>query len=235
MGEIISATAAVARVEDHVRRAYTTAAAREGEVAAAAESRLGPAIAAIDSAKALLTAAKKTENVAWALVLAADAKADPGIGDVRDQMWNALGRPKQSPHLDQVFPGGIGTYTAGDPTGQPLLMQVLHSRILGGSAPQWKEPLRAGWAAQIEALRTPYAAAIEAYRPAEAAAVVAEAAYRAAVRSGHARLRSFKRDLQSLGMSETQIHAIIPDAGTDRGPHDEGGGGEGGGGGGTPE
>jgi hypothetical protein len=79
-----------------------------------------------------------------------------------------------------------------------------------------------------------YAAAVEAHRPTEAAAVVAEAAYRSAVRGGHARLRSFKRDLKNLGLTEAQIHEIIPDAGAGRraGGGDEGGEGSGDGGGG---
>lgn len=42
---------------------------------------------------------------------------------------------------------------------------------------------------------------------------VADAGYRAAVRTGHGRLVSFKRDLKSLGLTETQIHELIPDDG----------------------
>jgi len=213
MGELIGASAEVGRIEEHILRAFETGVARGGEIAAAATARLGPSVTAIDAAAALRDAAEKAERAAWVNVLACDAKADPGIGAVRDAMWNALGRPKQSPHLDEVFPGGVGTYTSGDPRGQPLLMQVLHARILAASAPQWSDAQRQAWAAEIEVLRVPYAAAVEAHRPAEATAVVAEVGYRAAVRGGHARLRTFKRDLKNLGLTEAQIHDIIPDAG----------------------
>ncbi|MEO5731213.1 MAG: hypothetical protein ABI134_05260, partial [Byssovorax sp.] len=213
MGEMIGSTADVTRVEEHIRSAFEKATARGGEVAAAAASRLGPAMAALDGAAPLQTSARKTASAAWVLVLAEDTKSDTGIGAVRDAMWNALGRPRQSPHMDEVFPGGVSTYTSGDPRGQPLLMQVLQARILSASAPQWTQSARQGWAAEIEALRVPYAAAVEAHRPAEATETVAEAGYRAAVRSGHTRLVSFKRDLKSLGLTETQIHEIIPDDG----------------------
>jgi hypothetical protein len=213
MGEIINATAEVTRVEDHVRTALEKSLVRQGEIAGTATERLGPAVTAMEGASTLRKAARKTASAAWILVLAEDSRADVGIGSVRDAMWNALGRPKQSPHMDEVFPGGVGTYTSGDPRGQPLLMQVLHSRILSASAPQWSEDKRKGWAAEIEALRVPYAAAVEAHRPAEATETVAEVGYRAAVRTGHSRLTSFKRDLKSLGLTETQIHEIIPDAG----------------------
>jgi hypothetical protein len=125
--------------------------------------------------------------------------------------------------MDAVFPEGIGTYTAGDPLGQPVLMQVLHARILAASAPQWPEPKRNAWAAAIEAKREAYDAAVKAYRPVEAAVVVAEAGYRAAVRNGHARLKNFKRDLKSFGLTEAQIHEIIPDAGAGKSRSTSGG------------
>lgn len=128
-------------------------------------------------------------------------------------MWNALERPRQSPHMDEVYPGGVGTYMSGDPRGQPLLMQVLRARILSASSPKWTEVARQGWASEIESLRVPYSSAVEAHRPAEAMETVADAGYRAAVRAGHGRLVSFKRDLKSLGLTETQIHELIPDDG----------------------
>ena len=212
MGEVISGTADVKRIEDHIRTALEKATARGGDIAAAAAQRLSSAVITIDGAAQLRKAARKSSGAAWNLVLAEDAKADTGIGSVRDAMWNALGRPEQSQQMDEVFPGGVGTYTSGDPLGQPLLMQVLQARILSASAPQWSEDKRNGWGAEIEALKVPYAAAVQAHQPAEATTVVAEMGYRAAVRAGLARLVSFKRDLKSLGLTETQIHEIIPDA-----------------------
>ncbi len=150
MGELISARADVGRIEDHVRRALRAARARGGDVAEAAEERLAPAVAAIDGALALLTPAREAEAVAWAAVLAEDAKSDTGIKSLRDAMWNALGRPRQSPFMDLVFPGGVTTYTQGSPTQQPTLMKVLHSRLLSVSAPQWTKAQCDGWIAQIE-------------------------------------------------------------------------------------
>jgi hypothetical protein len=104
----------------------------------------------------------------------------------------------------------VAVYTSGDPRGQPLLMQILQSRILAASAPQWPQAICAGWAAQVDSLRASYATAVEAHRPTEAAASVADAAYRSAVRAGHARLQAFKRDLMNLGLTQAQIQEIIP-------------------------
>jgi hypothetical protein len=174
MGELIGARADVGRIEDHVRRALRAAKARGGEIAEAADGRLAPAVEAIDGALALLMPAREAEAVAWAAVLAEDTKSDTGIKSLRDAMWNALGRPRQSPFLDQVFPGGVTTYTAGSPTQQPTLMKVLCSRLLAVSAPQWSKEQCQGWAAQIETLRVPYEAAVETHRPTEAAVTIAD-------------------------------------------------------------
>ena len=212
MAEIIGARADVGRIEDHVRKTLRAALARGGEIATAAQNRLTPAVANIDAAVALAKATEDAEATAWAALDAQDAKADTAIGGVRDAMWNALGRPRTSPLMDQVFPGGIVTYTSGDPRGQPVLMQILRSRILAASAPQWTQPQREGWAAEVDALLAPYAAAVEAHRPTEAAATVAAAGLRAAVRTAQTRLSTFKRDLLSMGMTQAQIHEIIPDA-----------------------
>jgi hypothetical protein len=77
--------------------------ARGGDIADAANARLAPAVAAIDAAVALRRSTDDAEATAWAAVLAEDSKSDSAIGAIRDAMWNALGRPRQSPFLDQVF------------------------------------------------------------------------------------------------------------------------------------
>src|SRR5215831_5992859 len=133
MGEVIGAKANVGRIEEHVRRSLRAALARSGAVAQAAEARLGPSVAAIDTAASQRGAAFEAEKVAWAAVLAEDVNSDTGIGKLRDAMWNSLGRPRPCPTLDQIFPGGVATYTSGDPRGQPVLMQVLRSRVLSAS------------------------------------------------------------------------------------------------------
>ena len=159
MGVVIKAKADVSRIEEHVRQALRTARARGGEEADAAEARLGPAVAAIDAAAAAFGPAREAEADAWAVVLAEDAKSDIGIKNLRDEMWQALGRPRRSVYLQQVFPDGVATYTAGDPTQQPILMQTLQSRLQGAVAPQWSEAQREAWVARIEVLRQGYAAA----------------------------------------------------------------------------
>lgn len=221
MGEMISPTAKPDRIADVVTKAHQNGLARGGEIADAAKDRLESPLMAIENALTMLQSATKAASAAWVLVLAADNNADNAIGSVRDEMYNALGRPRQSPAMDEVFPGGMGTYTNGDPRNQPVLMQVLHARILAASAAQWPDPKRTAWAATIEAARLPFKAAVDAHQPMEAAETVADAGYRAAVRSAHARLVSFKRDLKNLGLTEAQIHEIIPDDSSPKKPKSE--------------
>ena len=228
MGEVIGPNAKLSRVADHVRRTLITAVARGGEIGKAAEDRLSEAVAKIDAATAMQRTAQEAEAKAWAAVLAEDARSDSAILALRETMWNVLGRPRAGYEMDEVFPGGASVYTAVDPRKQPVLMQILQSRILSSSASRWTEAMRKEWAAQVVALRAPFEAALAAHRPAEAATTVADFSYRSAVRTAHARLRIYKRDLMNIGMTDAQIHEIIPDASATtsgaaaRRPNDEG-------------
>ena len=58
------------------------------------------------------------------------------------------------------------------------------------------------WLGELEESRKLYMEAADAHRPVEANALVARYAYRGAVRAGLARLRDFKRDLQTMGLAE---------------------------------
>lgn len=226
MGSVIKPSASLDRIEEDVRTAEQRARERPGPIADAAAARLAPAITVMDSANAILSGAQTAEAAGWTVVSARDGEADIVLGSTRDGMWNALGRVRNHPAMNHTFPGGVGTYTAGDPKGQPVLMQVLQTRIPTAEAPQWTAEMRQGWVADVEAARTPLAAAVDAYRPLDAALTVAEAGRRAAVRSAHSKLVAFKRDLKNLGLTETQIHEIIPDSGDGAPkPKKDGGGG----------
>jgi hypothetical protein len=214
MGTMIKMNAGTEKIEEHVRAALRAAGARGGKVAEAATERLGAPVAVIDEAVAQRKAARDAEKAAWAMVKAEDEKADRAIGHIRDTMWNELGRPRHSVYLDQVFPDGVGTYTLGDVRDQPTLMHVLHARLLSASAPAWTPQQRTEWAAAVDALRVTLATAVEAHRPVAAQAAVAEATYRTAVRAALVGLKYFKRDLFNQGLTESQIHDIIPDATT---------------------
>jgi hypothetical protein len=210
MGTMIGVRSNINRVAEHVRTALRNAQARGEGIGEAGRARLEQAVAAMDAKRQASEAATRAEAVTWAAVVAEDARSDAAIGSVRDEMWNALGRPRRSPALEDVFPDGVKTYTAGDRRQQPLTMQVLVSRILEAGSLRWPKEQREAWAGEIETRRQEYHRLVDAHRPNEAMAMVARNAYRATVRTALQRLREFKRDLQNLGMDSVEIDTIIP-------------------------
>jgi hypothetical protein len=98
-----------------VRTAFQNAALRSDEVKEAARHRFTECLAAVDVAKQASDASAQAEGAAWANVLARDAMSDAGISRVRDEIYNALGRPRQSADFSQIFPDGI----------QPIQREIL--------------------------------------------------------------------------------------------------------------
>ena len=211
MSGIIPNNRNAARIDGHLRRTLMTANSRGGEIAAAGQARLGPAIAEIDAALASRQPALDAEAIARTNVATEEHRSKVLIGAIRDAMWNALERPRHNRHLAQVFPDGVATYTDEDPLRLPVFINVLKSRITACAAPLLKDEQRAAWVAQLEDARKALDEVLEVHRPTEALASVTEATYRSAVRRGHEQLRMFKRDLENLGLSRAQIFDIIPD------------------------
>jgi hypothetical protein len=212
MGEVISSSANLGLIEEHVRRTARAAGARGGEAKKAADLRFPAVLSAIDAAAAARKDAMAAEATAMATVMAEDGRSDNAILTLKNTMWGALDRPRRSAEMDQVFPGGAVIYTSASPARQSMMMQLLSARIMSVQSPRWTAEMRTAWTTEIDALRASFEAALAAHRPTEAAAVLAEAGYRTAVLNAHGMLKAFKRDLRTLGMSEAQIHEIIPDA-----------------------
>jgi hypothetical protein len=212
MARVIGPKADADRIEVHVRTAYRRAVAAGGAVGKAGQARLAEAVAELDSARVEMQAATNGHGEAAAMLAVEEGRADVAVGKVRDEMWNALGRPRQNAVLDRIFPNGVATYTKADPKLKPLLMQVLGARIQAATSDLFAEPQKDEWVTELETRRKAFQAATETHRPAEATAMLARYGYRGAVRIAVARLRDFKRDLLTLGMSEAAIHDIIPDA-----------------------
>ncbi len=212
MGRLIKFGADADRVKVHVRRSYDKAVKSGGGVEAAARAKMAEAVAALAESEVAYGEAAQAEESAWNTVLVESGKCELAIGATRDALWNALGRPRPSPAMDKVFPNGVLTYRHGDRADQPEILGVLVSRILAAAPGLWPAQLRETLAADITTRRESLQRALDAYRPTKATARIARSVYRAAVETAHDRLRAFKRDLLSLGMTEAAVHEIIPDA-----------------------
>ena len=121
-----------------------------------------------------------------------------------------MGRPRQSIDYDLIVNGGMSGWTDGDPAKQAAMMSVLAQNIRGSDHPKLAGK-KEDWAKRIEAKA---AAQAEAAKPAEASyarvtfltlqrRTLADALQVALVR--------FKRDMKNQGMTEAQVHEIIPD------------------------
>src|SRR4051812_7628082 len=102
MGRLIGQSANVEKIEEHVRAAYRVAVLRGEGIGEAARARLQPAVATIDEALAAQRQATAADSDAWAAVLVEEGKSDLVIGTIRDEMWNALGRPRLTTPLDHI-------------------------------------------------------------------------------------------------------------------------------------
>jgi hypothetical protein len=210
MNELISVHASSERIEEHARKTDATARARGGDIAKAAVDRFTSVLAELDVAAAALKAANAAAVITRAAFAAEEARTRNGVVTLRNTMWGVLGRPRHSPEMDQVFPGGAGIYLAGPPTKRPLLMRILASRIRAVVSTRWTADLREEWAKEVDDLRVAYEEALAAHQPADAAETVAEATHRTSALNTHVKLRAFKRDLLTLGLSNAQVHDIIP-------------------------
>ena len=210
MGSNIARSASVTRIKDSGEKTMTAATARGGEVLELAQKRVAPVMAMLATCEQQLKEACTEDDIKHAALLAKDNESDLEIGAVLNEIWNLMGRPKQSIDYDLIVNGGKSVWTDGDPAKQPAMMSLLAQNIRGSSHPKLAEK-KEDWAKRIEAKA---AAQAEAAKPAEASyarvtfltlqrRTLADALQVALVR--------FKRDMKNQGMTEAQVHEIIPD------------------------
>jgi hypothetical protein len=157
-----------------------------------------------------LNQARATDDQLHAALMARDSESDLEIRTVCNEIWNALGRPAQSVDYDLIVGAGTKTWTEGDPTKQPHLMAVLASNIRNTKHAKLIDKQEA-WAKRIE---DKAAAQAEAAKPTDAAhalVTVLSMQRRTLADAVQLGLTRLKRDLKNIGMTEAQVHEIIPD------------------------
>ena len=191
-------------------KTLAAAQARGGDVQALAEARISPSLAALDENQQQLVKARAADEALHAALLARDGDSDLEVGAVCDEIWNAMGRPSHSIDFDLIVNGGKKGWCDGDPSKQPALMAVLAKNIRSSKHPKLADKKEA-WAVRIEQKA---AAQAEAARPADSsyAQITALTMQRRTLADAtQVALARFKRELKNLGMTEPQIHEIIPD------------------------
>jgi hypothetical protein len=171
---------------------------------------VGDVATALDDNEQKLNQAHAIDDAAHAALMARDDESDQEIGAVCDEMWNAMGRPARSVDYDITVNTGKNFWTEGDPAKQPHLMAVLAANIRATKHPKLVAR-KEDWATRIDQKA---AAQAEAARPTDATGAQVSALTmqrRMLADSAQLGLTRLKRDLKNLGMTEAQVHEIIPD------------------------
>lgn len=211
MGEVIRAGAAADDQIKDARTTLTNAIAAGGKIKQRAEDGLGPVVAMVDATEAELNAAIALYSPLKAAVVAENDRADAILDRTYDDTWNDVGRPASDRHLALMFPGGAAYYTDGDTPNQPARMELLAKLYDRKLHPKLSEAQCQTYAARIRDAASALKADIDAAAgPAENVALL-QRVWTSLGRICQFELASLKRTFKNDGMTEAQIHAVIPD------------------------
>lgn len=211
MGDVIRPNSAVDDIFGDGRTTLHNARARGGVIHERAETGLGPVIAMVDAVDDELRTARAALAPLLAALHAENDSADAVLDRVHDETWNDVGRPAQDRYLALMYPGGTGYYTDGDTPGQPARMELLaklydralHPKIPGDKSREYARRIReaaAALKADLDAAAAP-----------SANVTLLERVRTALGRVTQYELANLKRLYKVEGLTEAQIHEIIPD------------------------
>jgi hypothetical protein len=212
MGEVIRKSAPAADIIADVATARRNAASRGGRVAELAEARLAEALGSYET-----VAARRAALTDEAERLAADARvrdqqADGVVGRVADEIWNALGRPAADTGFALLFPGGIEAYVSAPGDEEPYMLELLAELLDHPVSPKLTAEQRTGWKQQLLDVAAVLRPSVEAANRAARRLRLLDRVGASLARIAQMRLVSYKRDLKGEGLTEVEIHQIIPDA-----------------------
>lgn len=211
MGDVIRASAAVDDIFKDARSALHTAVAKQGVAQERAEQGLGPVLAMVDATEEELAAARATLAPLNAALAAENDRADATINRVYDDTWNDVGRPANDRYLALMYPGGAGYYTDGDTAGQPARMELLAKLYDRKLHPKLKPEQCSAFAARVREAAAALKQDVDAVTTPAANVALLERVRTALGRTVQFELANLKRSYKIAGMSEAQIHEIIPD------------------------
>jgi len=210
MGRVISKSASASRVFADVSTTLAVAEATGPDAFADAERYLGEVVA-----QAAEIDAQAEENHAVLLrqraqLRAGNERCNDLVHRVRDEFFNLSGRASRDPVLGLVFPGGAGHYTALRPRQKPIALEMLaralqthrHRRVPQTEVDRMTAELRAE-AADITAV-------LAQLEPAVVEGRLLQAQRTATARSARRQLAALKRFWLAEGLSEAEIHEVIP-------------------------
>lgn len=211
MGDVIRSSAAVGDIFTDVRITYDESNARGGSIKERAEVGIGPVIAMIDATEQELQTARTQLSPLLANLRAENDRADALLNRVYDETWNDVGRPANDRYLALMWPGGAGYYTDGDTAGQPARMELLAKLYDRALHPKLTKDQSAAYAERIREAAAALKEDVDAAAGPSANVALLERVRTALGRVAQFELANLKRMFKIDGMTEAQIHSIIPD------------------------
>ena len=211
MGDVIRGSAAREEIFKDGRTSLTNARARGGNRQERAEVSLGPAIALVDVTEQELKTGSGELAILKAALAAENDRADAVLDRTYDDTWNDIGRPANDRFLTLMYPGGAGYYTDGDLPGQPIRMELLAKFYEEGIHPKLTSTQSQAYAQRIRAAAADLKADIDAAAAPTANVMLLERTLTALARVVQFELANLKRMYKIDGLSEAEIHEIIPD------------------------
>jgi hypothetical protein len=211
MGSIIARNAAASRIADDVSKTVTCADARGGDIQTLTQARFSVLYPALTAIEQQYSQACTANELLHATLMARDNESDLTIGAICDEVYNTLGRVSVSVDYKLIFGSGKKAWTDGDPVQQPQLMQVLAANIRQTNNAKLADR-KEDWAVRIEQKAAAQAKAAEPLAAADAQVTKLKMQRRTLANAAQVALVRLKRDFKNIGMTEAQIHEIIPDA-----------------------
>lgn len=211
MGDVIRSSAAREDIFKDGRTSLTNARARGGNIQERAEIGLGPAITLVEATEQELATASAELATLKAALAAENDRADALLDRTYDDTWNDIGRPANDRFLTLMYPGGAGYYTDGDLPGQPTRMELLAKLYEKSIHPKLTSAQAQAYAQRIRQAAADLKGDIDAAAAPTANVMLLERTLTAMARVVQFELANLKRMYKIDGLSEAEIHVIIPD------------------------
>jgi hypothetical protein len=143
--------------------------------------------------------------------LVADAACDGVVCRIKDVLWNRIGRVKGDPLFNQVFPSGVATYKDAGPLAKAARVRLLAGVLESSKHPMLTPDVVAPYAIELRAVAATLEAINARLAPILLAMELVRAQYAVNAREAQVQLARLKRYWKAMGMTESAVHAIIPD------------------------
>jgi hypothetical protein len=211
MGEIIAKSAAVGDIVEDMRTTLSNAAARGGSLLTDTERFLKEVLQLVDEVGLQQASLEAAVEPLEAAVAAADSNADDMLAALYDETFTVVGRPGSDPFLTLLYPNGSSAYTEGPTSEQPERMRLLANLLERRVHPAIPEARLPDMIRSIRESADQLQSAVVAAQGPEIQLQMLEKMYTVLARSGQIQLARLKKYWKALGMSEADIHQIIPD------------------------